>query len=97
MRKKKSDSINLNDQELQLIQRLREHPHMFERFRSILEITSTPEGTLKTAGEVEGRLVEETQRLGNAAMSSWATDAEMHVAQEFKKEEPSARVHKKKR
>jgi hypothetical protein len=97
MRKKKAEPINLNDRELQLIQGLREHPEVFERVQTILEITRNSDGSLKTADEVENLLIEEMRRLGNTTMSNWASNAEKHVAQEFNKKEPSAQAHKKKR
>ena len=68
MTKNNSQSTTLSAQELQLIERLREHPELMERFQSILEISANAEGPEKSADEVEGLLIEEMRRLGNATM-----------------------------
>jgi hypothetical protein len=87
----------LTDQELQLIERLRAHPELLERFQSILAITASAEGPVKKADEVEGLLIEEMRRLGQSSMESWASRAESTLAGQLKEKEPSARVRKKKR
>jgi hypothetical protein len=97
MLKKKSAFHPFSDQEKQLIEQLREHPELLERFQSILGITRNEGTALKTADEVEGLLIEEMRRLGHAGMSQWATRAEEHVGREFKQPEPQARSRKKKR
>jgi hypothetical protein len=56
---------HLNAGEEQLIERLRQHPELMERFQSILEISANMEGPIKSADEVEALLIEEMRRLGN--------------------------------
>ena len=84
-------------QELQLIEQLREHPLLLERFQAILAITANAEGPLKSADEVEGLLIEETRRLGNTTMGSWAARAEERLAEQLEQKDASAGVRKKKR
>jgi hypothetical protein len=87
----------LSAQELQMIERLREHPELMERFQSILAISANAEGPVKRADEVEGLLIEEMRRLGNATMGDWATSAEKRLAEQLEQQDVSARARKKKR
>jgi hypothetical protein len=96
MTKNHTRSSTLSAQELQLIEQLREHPELMERFRTILEITANAEGPLKRADEVEGLLIEELRRLGNTTMGSWAARAEKRVAEELRQRDGSAGERKKK-
>lgn len=96
MTKKNKQRGNLSAQELQLIERLREHPELMERFESILEISANADGAVKSADEVEGLLIEEMRRLGNATMGEWATRAEKRLADHLEQKDPSARARKKK-
>ena len=87
----------LSAQELQLIEQLREQPLLLERFQAILAVTANAAGALKSAAEVEGLLLEETRRLGNTTMGSWAARAEQHLAAQLEQKDASAGVRKKKR
>ncbi len=86
----------LSPEELQLIEQLREHPELMERFKTILEITTRAEGPLKRADEVEGLLIEEMRRLGNTSMGSWAARTERRLTEQLKQKDSSANVRKKK-
>lgn len=97
MKNKDPQRAKLSEQEQQLIERLREHPELMERFRTILEITASGDGPLKRADEIEDRLIEEMRRLGSATMGSWASRAERTMARQLKQKDPSAGVRKKKR
>lgn len=97
MTNKNPHKPELSAAELQLIDRLREHPELMERFRMILEITASAEGPLKRADEIEELLIEEMRRLGNASLGSWATRAEKTLGEQLKQKDPSAGVRKKKR
>ena len=97
MKDKHPKPSTLSTEELQLIKQLREHPELMERFKSILEITSITEGPLKRADEVEGLLIEEMRRLGNATMGHWAIEAEERVSNELKSQDPTVLSRKKKR
>ena len=96
MTKQDSPTAKLSAQELQLIEQLREHPLLLERFQAILAITANADGPLKSADEVEGLLLEETRRLGNTTMGSWAARAEQRLAEQWKQKDASAGVRKKK-
>jgi hypothetical protein len=87
---------SLTPQELRLIEQLREHPELMERFGSILEITNNA-GRVKTADEMEGLLIEEMRRLGNTTMGSWAARVERSLAEQLQQKAGAARVRKKKR
>jgi hypothetical protein len=52
---------------------------------------------LKTADEVEERLILELRQLGNTSMNQWATQAEQRVSDELKAQDATVRSRKKKR
>ncbi|HEY5894084.1 MAG TPA: hypothetical protein VIT91_12725 [Chthoniobacterales bacterium] len=81
--------------EKRLIESLRRHPELMERFEAILELTNSEEGPLRTADEIEEMLVEEVRRLGQRAMQDWAGGAEERVAEEMRQSLPGVRVRKK--
>jgi hypothetical protein len=87
----------LSAQEQQLIERLRRHPELMERFQSILEIGADVNGSIKTADQVEELLVEEMRRLGNTTMKGWAESVEERLSEQLQHREVSARARKKKR
>lgn len=95
MKDKHPKPSSLNAEELQLIEQLREHPELMERFKSILEIT-TNTGPLKRADEVEELLIEQMRRLGNTSMGNWAARAESRLSEQLKRKDSSANVRKKK-
>jgi hypothetical protein len=97
MTKKNTRSASLSAPELQLIERLREHPELMERFQSLLEISANAEGPVKSADEVEGLLIEELRRLGNTTMGSWAASAEQRLGEQLQWQDASVRTRKKKR
>jgi hypothetical protein len=97
MKDKYPTQSNLTAAELQLIEQLREHPELMERFGTILEITANAEGPVKRADEIEALLIEEMRRLGNVTMESWASRAERTLGEQFQQKDPSAVVRKKKR
>ena len=97
MKSKSRTKTSLSQQESELIEGLRRHPQIMQRVRSILEIAQTSDGPLKTADEVEGLLVEEIRRLGNATMREWAVGAEERVSTELSKNDPTVLSRKKKR
>jgi len=97
MTNKNPESTRLSAQEKQLIERLREHPELMERFESILEISANTDGPVKSADEVEGLLIEEMRRLGNTTMGDWATSAERRLGEQLEQKDATARARKKKR
>ena len=97
MRKKKADQSQFTQQEIRLIEQLRQRPEMMARFQSILQLTGHADGPLKSADEVEELLIQEVRRLGNITMNQWAAQAEERVGQELKEQDPTIRNRKKKR
>ena len=97
MKHKKSAQPTLNAAELQLIEQLRKHPELFERVRSILEITASAQGPIKKADEIEALLIQEMRRLGHTTMETWAGKVEQTLGAELKQKDASASVRKKKR
>jgi len=78
--------------EKQLLEKLRSHPELMERFEAILDLTEAPTGT---ADQIEELLVAEMRRLGNKAMQTWAQGAEEQAAKDLQQKTPRARVRKK--
>ena len=97
MTKPEAASTKLSAQERQLIEQLREHPRLLERFQRILAITPQADGPLPSADEVEELLIEELRRLGHTTMGSWAARAEERLAGQLEQQDASAGVRKKKR
>jgi phosphoribosyl-dephospho-CoA transferase len=86
-----------NPAEKQFLQRLRQHPQLWERFQSILELTRNADGPVKTADEMEELLIQELRALGNTSMNDFATQAEARVGEELKGRDTTVRSRKKKR
>jgi hypothetical protein len=97
MTKRKAVQSQLSEQEIQIIEQLRQNPEMMARFESILKLAGNAEGPLKTIDEVEELLIQEVRRLGNTTMNRWAAGAEERVAQELKEQDATIRSCKKKR
>ena len=95
MKKNDSPRLKFSTQELQLIEQLREHPLLLERFQAILAITANAAGPMKSADEVAGLLIEETRRLGNTPLGSWAARAEQRLAEQLEQKDDSAGGRKK--
>jgi hypothetical protein len=97
MKHKHPHQTKLTMTEEQLIKQLREHPELLERFQTILQISTSADGSIKKADEIEALLIEEMRRLGNATMQSWASRAEATLGEQLRQKDSSAVVHKKKR
>ena len=95
--KKKKVVTHLTEPELQLLEQLREHPELMERFQMILGITANAAGPLKSADQVEGLLIEEMRRLGHTSMGTWAAQGEKRLGEQLQAKDASAYVGKKKR
>jgi hypothetical protein len=97
MKNERPPQSQLTPAELQLIEKLREHPELMERFRRIVEISANVEEPVKRAEEIEGLLIQEMRRLGNVTMQSWASRAERTLGEQLARKDSSAVVRKKKR
>jgi hypothetical protein len=81
--------------EKRLLQALRNHPELLERFEAILALTDSSTGAVRSADEIEERLIEEVRRLGHRAMQEWAHGAEERAAADLRQVLPKARLRKK--
>ena len=97
MKQKEAGRKTLNPQEVKLIEQLRAHPELLERFQSILHLAANDQGPLKTADEVEELLIQEVRRLGSTTMHQWAIQAEERVTTELRQADPTVLSRKKKR
>ena len=79
-----------------MIEQMREHPELMERFQAILGLTQCEDGPVRRADDVEDMLVDEVRRLGNTTMREWARKTEEKVSREFKAEHPKSHCAKKK-
>jgi hypothetical protein len=82
--------------EKRLVEKLRRHPELLERFEAILGLTQAGDGSLRSADEIEDLLVEEVRRLGNRVMHDWAQGAEERAAEDLRTIHPKVRPRKKK-
>ena len=87
--------IPLSEKEKALIGKLREHPRLFDRFASILEISDGEGGAIKSADEVEGLLIEEVRKLGKTSMEQWAKESEARSGREQREKTPGSYCGKK--
>ena len=85
-----------SDRETRLIEGLREHPELMERFEAILGLASSGDGPLRTADEIEDLLVEEVRRLGSTTMHQWAKTAEQAATTGLRDKHPKIYCVKKK-
>jgi len=96
MKKQSKEKQALNQEEMELIEQLRRHPKMMERFQQILQIAVNQDGPMKKADEVEELLIQEMRQLGHASMTEWAVQGEQRTTQELKEKDRSVRSRKKK-
>jgi hypothetical protein len=64
------DKSPISDEEI--VEQLRKHPKLRDRFASLLSVVNNSQGDLKRADDAEDAVVEEMRRLGNEAMHIWA-------------------------
>lgn len=95
--KHKNTTQQLTVAESKLMAQLREHPEMMVRVQEIMALAQTEEGPLKTADEVEERLIEQMRQLGHETMGQWARHAEERVSRELQAQDPTVLSRKKKR
>ena len=85
-----------SERETRLVEGLRDHPELMERFEAILGLTQSGDGVLRTADEIEELLVEEVRRLGNTTMHQWAKTAEQAAVAGLRDKHPKIYCVKKK-
>lgn len=97
MKHESTGGQEFNPAEKQFIQRLRQHPELWGRFQSILELTGNADGPLRTADEMEELLIQELRQLGSTSMNDFAMQTEQRVGSELKCRDATVRSRKKKR
>lgn len=70
--------------------RLRQHPDLRAKIESILAVVENAQGDVKTANEAEQFVIEEIQKLGQAALQSWADQTHHKQQQDFKTAYPQS-------
>jgi len=88
----KPKTAEISDRETRLLEGLRDHPELMERFEAILGLTQSGDGVLRTADEIEDLLVEEVRRLGNTTMHQWAKTAEQAAVTGLRDKHPKSRM-----
>lgn len=58
---------------VKLAQRLHQHPHIRTKVEELLAVVENAEGDLTSANAAEQRVIDEIQKLGQAALQGWAT------------------------
>lgn len=66
-----------------LDERLSQHPHLRERFESILAIVEDAAGTIDLADEAERLAIIEVRQLGAATLHEWARSKESQKSTEM--------------
>lgn len=79
-----------------LEERLQEHPELREKIEALISVVENAQGDVKTANEAEQRVIEEIQKLGQAALQGWATQQQQRQQQEFASNHPEAHRSRKK-
>lgn len=94
MRKKK-DATNFTDDELSLIEQLRRHPELLQQIKPILDLAENTDTDLD-ANDIEHRLIQEVDVLGNKVMGQWAQNVEEKQAQVERSKHPKFQQREKK-
>jgi len=76
-----------NKTEINLTERLRNHPILKSRVEAILDIAENTHGDLITADEAEQCAIEEVRKLGNEVLQDWAEERVLVSASELKNKE----------
>lgn len=78
---------------------LETRPELFESLEALVNLAAndTAEGPLRSAEEVEKRVVETTRALGRETIKQWAQQAQERAVADCQAEHPRARVKKKAR
>ena len=76
-----------NKTEINLTERLRNHPILKSWVEAILDIAENTHGDLITADEAEQCAIEEVRKLGNEVLQDWAEERVLVSASELKNKE----------
>ena len=77
-----------------LMKQLEERPELLSQLEAIVSLAAndTVGGPLRSADEVETRVVEATRELGRRTMEHWAQEAQVRAIADCQVEHPKARV-----
>lgn len=81
---------------LTIDERLKKHPHLRERFETILDITESQGNGPDTADAVEERAILELRKLGQEVIKDWAENKMTQETAAYQASHSHAHVHKKK-
>lgn len=75
----------MKKQKMNLEKRLKQHPHMQQRFESLLDIVEDTDGDLDKANAAEERVIQELQQMGKEAIEHWAKAKEKKQTKQYLK------------
>lgn len=95
MRKKK-DALSFTEEELSLVEQLRRHPELLQQIKPILDLAENTDNDLD-ANDIEDRLAQEVEALGNRVLGQWAKNVEEKQVQVERSKHPKFQQREKKR
>lgn len=81
--------------DLKILERLKSHPELRERFEAIMDVAENKSGALITADQAEGKAIEEVEKLGQELMRDWALKRQEKAIEQAGENHPTAKSHKK--
>ena len=96
MKDQTQEAAEIQTDEAQFLERLRQHPELQARFQSILDLAHAADGPIQTADAVEEQVIVQLRQLGHATMNQWAAQVEQRLADETKATDATVRSRKKK-
>jgi hypothetical protein len=88
--------MEVSNEEARLLEQLRSNPQVEEHLHALLECAQAEHLGQAGADEVEERVVKHIKDIGLAAMHGWARQTEEQCARQVLRDEPGARLRKKK-
>jgi hypothetical protein len=80
-----------------LIDRINKHPHLKDRFESLLGVIENTQGQFTKADDAEQYVIEEIRKIGNVALHSWAGQAVNQATAQLHTEEKGIEGNGKKK
>jgi hypothetical protein len=87
----------INTEDKIFIDRINKHPHLKDRFESLLGVIENTEGQFTKADDAEQYVIEEIRKMGNVALHSWAGQAVEQTVEQFRTEEKGIEGNGKKK
>lgn len=91
-----SKDPKITPEEAHILETLRRHPALKERFAQILEIAVADPDNPRTADQIEEELIEAIRQLGNSTMQQWAQARAEQIEERAREETPGTYRSKKK-